>query len=69
MDELTDGRTDRKNNVAIAHPYHAGESCSKFGLIPPSGLRGGSMRADGRTNGRTDGKTMYIALAHPYYAG
>ena len=50
-------RTDRqKNNVVIAHPYHAGKSCSKFGLIPPSGL-GGSVRADGQTNGRTGGRT------------
>ena len=27
------------------------------------------MRADGRTNGRTDGKIMYIAFAHTYHAG
>ena len=84
MDELTDGRIDGKNMyIALAHPYHAGKPCSKFGLIPssglgcaedaglipPSGLGGGSVRADGRTNGRTDGKNMYIALAHPYHAG
>ena len=28
----------RKNNVALAHPYPKGKSCSKFGYIPPSGL-------------------------------
>ena len=27
------------------------------------------MRADGWMDGRTDGKIMYIALAHPYHAG
>ena len=36
-DSGTDRRTDArwKNNVALAHPYHEGKSCSKFGLIPP----------------------------------
>ena len=24
-------RTDGKNNVALAHPYHAGKLCSKVG--------------------------------------
>ena len=63
---MTDGWTDRqKNNVALAHPYHAGKSCSKFGLIPPSGLGEGSVRADSRTNE----KIMYVALAYPYHAG
>ena len=47
----------QKNKVSIAHTYHAGKSCSKFGLIPLSGLGGGSVKADGRTNGRTDGQT------------
>ena len=39
-----------KNNVALAHPYHIGKSCSKFGLILLSGLGGDSM-----TDGQTDG--------------
>ena len=54
---MTDGRTDgqtEKNNVGIAHPYHAEKSCNKFGFIPPNGLGGDSVRADGRTNGWTD---------------
>ena len=40
---MTDGQ---KNNVALAHPYHEGKSCSKFGYIPPSGL-GRDSRVDG----------------------
>ena len=28
----------RKNNVALAHNYHEGKRCSKFGRTPPSGL-------------------------------
>ena len=30
----TDGQTAHalKNNVALAHPYHEGKSCSKCGL-------------------------------------
>ena len=37
-DGYTNGRTDRKNNVALAHLYHEGKWCSKFGSIPPGGL-------------------------------
>ena len=35
----TDRRTHGKNNDALAHPYHQRKSCSKFGLIPPCGIR------------------------------
>ena len=32
MDRWMDAQTDaQKNNVALAHPYHEGKSCSKFG--------------------------------------
>ena len=41
-----------KNDVALAQPYHAEKSCSKFGLIQLSGLGG-----DSETNGRTDRQT------------
>ena len=34
-----DGLTDRKN-VALAHPYCEGKSCSKFVQIPPTDLGG-----------------------------
>ena len=50
-DGLTDGQTEKY--VAITHPYYAGKSCSKFGLIPPSGLGGNSV-----TDGWTDGQTQ-----------
>ena len=30
----------QKNNVVLAHPFHEGKCCSKFALIPPSGLGG-----------------------------
>ena len=33
----------KKNIIAVAHPYHEGKSCSKSGLIPPSGLGGDSV--------------------------
>ena len=36
-DGLMDGWT---NDVAFAHPYHVGKSCSKFGEVRPSGLEG-----------------------------
>ena len=38
MDERrTHGRTGaQKNNAALAHPYHDGLRCSKFGRIPSS---------------------------------
>ena len=39
-DRLTDAQ---KNNAALAHPYHEGKRCSKFGRIPPSGLGGDSV--------------------------
>ena len=32
-----------KTNVAFAHPYHVGKSCSKFCLILSSGLGGDSV--------------------------
>ena len=48
----------QKNNVALAHPYHEGKSCSKFCLIPPSGLGGDSVM-----KGRTDGGVYKIPLA------
>ena len=38
-----------KINVDLAHPYDAGKSCSKFGLIPTSGL-GGDILTGGRTH-------------------
>ena len=53
-DGRTDRRSDRKTNNALVHPHQAGKSFSKFALFPPSGLGGGSVRADGRTNGRTE---------------
>ena len=43
-----------KINVALAHPYHAGKSCSKFGYIPHSGLGGGN----GVMYGLTDGSSL-----------
>ena len=33
MDEQTDGQ--KKNNVAFAHLYHPGKTCSKFGKLLP----------------------------------
>ena len=32
-----------KRIVTLAHSYHEGKSCSKFGLIPPFGLRRDNM--------------------------
>ena len=47
-----------KNNVALAHPYHEGKSCSKFGRILPSALGGDSMM-----DGWMDGDVHNISLA------
>ena len=63
MDGPTDGMTDRRtNNIAFADPYHAGKSCSKFGLIPPGGLRRASVPV-GLTDRRTNIHNMLIAKA------
>ena len=51
----TDGRME--NNVTLAHCNHEGKWCSKFGLIPPSGLGGDSV-ADRR---RTDEKIRLLS--------
>ena len=48
-----------KNNVALAHSYQEGKSCSKFGQIPPSG----DSVTDGQTDGRTDGGVHNIPIA------
>ena len=41
---IPNGRTD---GLALPHPHHDRRSCSKFGLIPPSGLGEDSVK-DGR---------------------
>ena len=42
---MTDKWTDaQKNNIVLTHPYCEGKGCSKFGRIPPSDLRGDSMK-------------------------
>ena len=51
---------EQKINVALAHPYHEGKWCSKFGCIPPSGLGGDSM-TDRWTD---DGRTEKMLLSH-----
>ena len=35
MDRWMDGWKYTVNNIVLAHPYHAGKPCSKFGYIPP----------------------------------
>ena len=45
-DRSKEGQTDRWKT----HPYHAGKSCSKFGLILPSGLGGESVTDRGIRN-------------------
>ena len=46
-DGCIDGHTEK--NAALAHPYHEGKWCSRFGRIPPNGL-GGDRMTDGGVN-------------------
>ena len=65
---LGDSVTDaRKTYVVLAHPYHEGKSCSKFGWIMPSSLEGDSVSDRWTDDGRT-GKNN-VVLAHPYHEG
>ena len=50
MDGRTDGWTHRKNNAALAHLYHVGKWCNKFGRILTSGF-GGDSATDGQMGG------------------
>ena len=43
MDKQLAWTDAQKNNVALAQSYHVGKWYSKFGRIPPSGLRGDSV--------------------------
>ena len=50
-DRQTGGRTDR---LPLAHSYHEGKWCRKFGWIPPSGLGGDSVTDRRTDDGRTE---------------
>ena len=56
----------RKSNVTLAHPYHEGKLCSKFGRIPPCGLGGDSV-TDGQAVGRTDGGVNNIPIVFFFF--
>ena len=61
---MTDRWTDRqtgglKNNVALAHPYHMGKSCRKFGQISPGDL-GGDIVTDGWTETFTISPSLFF---------
>ena len=54
---------ERKNIVALAHPYHAIKSCSKVDDIPLSGLSG-EIVTDGWTDDRKAGGVHNILIAN-----
>ena len=59
---MDNGRRDaQKNNAALAHLYHEGKRCSKFGRIPPSGLGGDSV-TEGWNDGRMEALTISPSL-------
>ena len=62
---MTDGWTDGwTDGLALAHPYHVERLCSKFGKIPPSGLKGSVMDRwtdSGLMKGQTHGKIILLS--------
>ena len=67
---MTDRRMDEWTDSWIDLLLHMKESYSKFGLIPPNGLRGDSMTYRWTDPRRTDaGWKNNIAHTHPYYEG
>ena len=55
-------RTDpKKNNAALAHPYHEGKSGSKFGRILPSTL--GDSMLDRRPDVGMDGQMETLTIS------
>ena len=55
-----DRRTDVKNNVALAHPYHKKKSCRKFSYILPSGFGGACVTDRLADRRQTDEQIMLL---------